>query len=261
MTTSDKNFTVLLSSIDTSHMLNNAVKAAKAPLEAIRLDVPATRETALMGGRHLHLPLTFKDGNKWVVRVALQGESASPHELLTQEMNSEVATLTALECAGLRIATAKSRCIIQRGAGPTYFFLEWLDGEASFMEAENFQKKAWINEIAKEFIKLDKLSYNAIGSLTFKSEDGPDLCIGPLVEPTLCVRDKHGRLSQLGPFKNAGDFRIAQVQQVLDLIEGGFKYSDNAADAYLIHLEVIDLIKVLYPMRQSPQQFSLAFPG
>jgi len=170
-------------------------------------------------------------------------------------MNSEIATLTALERASVRIAKVKSRCIIPRGERPPYFFLEWLDGEASFMEADFFQQKAWINEIAKEFIKLDNLRYDAIGSLTFNPEDGLDLCIGPLVEPTLCGRDKRGRLSKLGPFKNAGDFRIAQVQQVLDLIEGGFKYSDNVVDAYMIHLEVIDLIKVLYPTRQGPHLF------
>lgn len=170
-------------------------------------------------------------------------------------MNSEIATLTALECASVRIAKVKGRCIIPRGEWPTYFFLGWLNGKASFMEADLFQQKAWINEIAKEFIKLDNLGYDAIGSLAFNSEDGPDPCIGPLVEPTICGRDKCGQLSQLGPFKNAGDFRIAQVQQVLDLIGGGFKYSHNAVDAYMIHLEVIDLIKVLYPTRQGPHLF------
>jgi hypothetical protein len=153
----------------------------------------------------------------------------------------------------VRIAKVKSRCIVPRENRPPYFFLEWLDGKASFMEADLFQQKAWIKEIAKEFIKLDNLSYDAIGSLTFNTEDGPDIRIGP---STLCGRDKRGRLSQLGPFKNAGDFRIAQVQQVLSLIEGRFKYSDNdAVDAYMIHLEVIDLIKVLYPTRQGPQLF------
>lgn len=43
--TYNKKFTALLSSIDTDRMLNNAVKAAKVPLETIqdcRLDVPAT---------------------------------------------------------------------------------------------------------------------------------------------------------------------------------------------------------------------------
>ena len=61
----------------------------------------------------------------------------------------------------------------------------------------------------------------------------------------LCGRDKRGRLFQIGPFENAQDFRVAQVQQVLTQIEGGFKYSQNAVDAHLIHLEVIDLIKIL----------------
>ena len=42
---------------------------------------------------------------------------------------------------------------------------------------------------------------------------------------------------------------------MLDLIKGGFKYLDNAVDAYMIHLEVIDLIKVLYPMRRGPHLF------
>lgn len=124
------------------------------------------------------------------------------------------------------------------------------------MGSDLVQKKAWISEIAREFIKLKTLSYDAIGCLTFKSNsDGNDhdLCIEPLVEPTHCGRDKRGRLSQLGPFNNAGDFRIAQVQQVLDLIKGGFKYLNNAVDAYMIHLEIIDLIKILYPTRQGPQ--------
>ena len=257
----DNSFSALISSIDVNCMLKNALKAAKLPLETIRdcrLDVPATREMALMGGKHLHLPLTFKDGDKWVVRVALQRENGSPHDLLIQEMNSEIATLTVLECAGVRIAKTKSRrCIIPREGQP-YFFLEWLDGDDAFMGADLAQKKTWINEIAREFIRLETLSYDAIGCLTFKSdldENNNDLCIGPLVEPTDCSTDKHGRLSQLGPFNNATDFRIAQVQQVLDLIKGGFKYLDNAVDAYMIHLEVIDLVKILYPTRQGPQQF------
>ena len=172
-------------------------------------------------------------------------------------MNSEVATLIALESVDVRIAKAKSRCIIPKGLGtrPPYFFLEWIDGKNYFMDAELIQKKIWINEIAKEFIKLEKLSYNAIGSLTFKSEDKPDLFVGPMVEPELCGRDKYGRLSQLGPFENAQDFRVAQVQQVLAEIEGGFKYPQNSVDAYLMHLEVIDLIKILYPTSQGPHQF------
>jgi hypothetical protein len=258
----DDMFSAVLSSIDVNRMLYDALKTAKLPLEIIRdchLDVPATRKMALMGGKHLHLPLTFKDGDKWVVRVALQRENGSPHELLIQEMNSEIATLTVLEGAGVRIAKAKSRrCVIPRGERQPYFFLEWLDGKDAFMEADLVQKKTWINEIAREFIRLETLSYDAIGCLTFKSDlDGndSDLCIGPLVGPTHCSRDEHGRLSQLGPFNNAGDFYIAQVQQGLDLIKGGFNYLDNAVDAYMIHLEVIDLIKILYPTRQGPQQF------
>ena len=115
----DNTFSALLSSIDVNGMLNNALKAAKLSLEIIRdcrLDVPATRKMALMGGKHLHKPLTFKDGDKWVVRVALQCENGSPHELLIKEMNSEIATLTVLEGASVRIAKAKSRrCIIPRG--------------------------------------------------------------------------------------------------------------------------------------------------
>ena len=256
--TCNKKFTALLSFIDTDRVLNNVVKVAKVPLETIQdsyLDIPATCETALMGGKHLHLPLTFKDGNKWVICVALQGESASLHDLLIQEMNSKIATLTALECASVRIVKVKSRCIVPRGERPPYFFLKWLNGEASFMEADLFQQKAWINKIAKEFIKLDNLCYDAISSLTFSLEDGSDLCVGPLVEPMLCGHDKCGQLSQLGPFKNARDFCIAQAQQVLDLIKGGFKYSDNVVDAYMIHLEVIDLIKVLYPTRWGPHLF------
>ena len=236
-------------------MLNFAVEIRKVPSATV--NIPATRDEALMGGKHLHLPLTFNNGEKWAVRVALQGGSTSPRELLVQEMNSEVATLIALESADVRIAKAKSRCIIPKGLGtrPPFFFLEWIDGKSSFMDAELLQKKRWINEIAKEFIKLEKLSYNAIGSLTFKSEDKPDLFVGPMVEPELCGRDKYGRLSQLGPFENAQDFRIAQVQQVLAQIEGGFKYTQNSVDAYLIHLVVIDLIKILYPTCQGPHQF------
>ena len=74
----DNMFSASLSSIDVNSMLNNALKAAKLPLETVgdcRLDVPATRGMALMGGKHLHLPLTFKDGDKWAVRVALQCEN------------------------------------------------------------------------------------------------------------------------------------------------------------------------------------------
>lgn len=256
--TSNNNFSALLSSIDTSRMLNNAIKIGKFPSATVKdchIDIPATRAAALMGGKHLHLPLTFKNGDKCVVRIALQGGTASPQDLLIQEMNSEVATLIALETVGVRIAKAKSRCIIPRGARPPYFLLEWLDGEASFMDADLRQQKACISEIAKEFIKLEKLSYNAIGCLAFKSEDSPDFYVGPMVEPTLCGRDEHGRLSQLGPFENAQDFRVAQVRQVLSQIEGGYKYLDNAVEAYLIHLEVIDLIKVLYPTRQGPHLF------
>ena len=53
-------------------------------------------------------------------------------------------------------------------------FLEWIDGKKSFMEAEFLQQKTWIYQIVKEFIKLETLSYNAIGCLAFKSEDKPD---------------------------------------------------------------------------------------
>ena len=94
-----------------------------------------------MGSKHLHRPLTFKDGDKWVVRVTLQRENASPHELLIHEMNSEIATLTVLEGAGVRIAKAKNcRSIIPRGERQPYFFLEWLDGEDAFMGADLVQK-------------------------------------------------------------------------------------------------------------------------
>jgi hypothetical protein len=67
----DDMFSAVLSSIDVNRMLNDALKTAKLPLETIRdchLDVPATRKMALMGGKHLHLPLTFKDGDKWVAK-------------------------------------------------------------------------------------------------------------------------------------------------------------------------------------------------
>jgi hypothetical protein len=104
----------------------------------------------------------------------------------------------------VRIAKAKSRCIIPRGAKPPYSLLEWINGKDFFMDAELLQQKSWINEIAEEFIKLEKLSYNVIGCLAFNK---PDLYVGPMVEPTFCGRDKEGRLSQiLGPFQ---DFRIS----------------------------------------------------
>ena len=40
----------------------------------------------------------------------------------------------------------------------TYFFLEWLDGEDDSMGADLVQKKTWINEVAREFIRLETLS-------------------------------------------------------------------------------------------------------
>ena len=88
-----------------------------------------------------------------------------------------------------------------KGGEASILPLRRIDGKDSFIDAELLQKKTWINEIAKEFIKLEKLSYNAIGCLAFESEDKPDLYVGPMVEPTLCGRDKQGRLSQLGPFE------------------------------------------------------------
>ncbi|KAF8903325.1 hypothetical protein CPB84DRAFT_1774571, partial [Gymnopilus junonius] len=256
--TSNNNFNMQISSIDKSRILNNAIKTGRVGSVTVKdchLDIPVSRDVALMGGKHLHLPLTFKNSDKWLVRLALQGGSASPQELLIQEMRSEVATLTALESVGMRIAKARSRCVIPRGARSPYFFLEWLDGKASFMDGTLGQQKSWITEIAKDFVKLEELAYSAIGCLTFTSDDGSDMFVGPMVEPTLCGQDSKGRLSQLGPFENPQEFRIAQVEQVLSLIEGGHKYSENALDAYLVHLEVIELIKVLYPKQQGPHLF------
>ena len=59
--TSNNNFSALLSSIDTDGMLNNAIKIRKFPSASV--NIPETRDTALMGGKHLHLPLTFKNGD------------------------------------------------------------------------------------------------------------------------------------------------------------------------------------------------------
>lgn len=71
---------------------------------------------ALMGDKHLHLPLTFKNSDKWIVQVALQGGTASPQELLIQEMNSKV-DLSALESAGVRIVKAKTVATFHRKRG------------------------------------------------------------------------------------------------------------------------------------------------
>ena len=87
-----------------NRMLNNTIKFGKFPSATVKdchFDIPATRDAALIGGKHLHLQLAFKNGNKWVVHVALQGGTTSPQELLIQEMSSEVATLIALENVGL----------------------------------------------------------------------------------------------------------------------------------------------------------------
>ena len=58
-----------------------------------------------------------------------------------------------------------------KGGEASILPLRRIDGKDSFIDAELLQKKTWINEIAKEFIKLEKLSYNAIGCLAFESED------------------------------------------------------------------------------------------
>ncbi|KAL8286585.1 hypothetical protein RQP46_004602 [Phenoliferia psychrophenolica] len=165
-----------------------------------------------MGGTNVHIPIEFDDGAEWLVRLP-QSTSASPPKVLAdQSLSSEVCTYRLLKSVGIKVPNIYA--LELNATSPSYFLMDRLPGKPTFFEViqDEGAKTKIIDDVADCFIAISTLP-----------------------------------LALRGPFSSARAKHLACIEMVLARIRGGYEYVEAAEEVYLIHLELIEIVKILYP--------------
>ncbi|RMZ84189.1 hypothetical protein DV738_g604, partial [Chaetothyriales sp. CBS 135597] len=204
-----------------------------------------------MGGMNYHIELSFDDGVKWIARIRRFNATSPPAALRDYIIRSEVATLKFLELTD--VPSPKVFDFAMENAnnpvGVGYILMEKLPGKSlRWALATEIQRKNVMDQLADIFVELHKYSFDHLGSL-----DQPgDTHIGPFARESL-TDFVQSEMRPIGPFSSPDQYHYASLQLILDLILRGEMYSQQAVDAYLIHLFLIDLIPSISPSPSSIQ--------
>jgi hypothetical protein len=87
-----------------------------------------------------------------------------------------------------------------------------------------------MNKLADTFVELHRYPFDVLGSLDSPGES----YVGAFARESL-TNFVQSEMRTNGPFSSLEEYYISSIQLILDLIVRGEMYSQQGADAYLIH--------------------------
>ncbi|EJD48886.1 hypothetical protein AURDEDRAFT_112648 [Auricularia subglabra TFB-10046 SS5] len=234
----------LVSKID-FYALSGAIAAMRPGVQAVIDPMffgPSKRikhDKLLMGGFNLHIPVSFSDGVSWLVRIPRQ-TIKSPRCAVSQGLlTSEVATLQYLRAAGLPVPEVFA--VKKTDDNPVrtpYIVFERMPGEPMMWEQPSEdQRLRRIAQTAAHFVQLAACPVSALGYLRDASGR-----VGPVLDP-----DFVDTLASSQPFGTSREFHRAKINGILRDIVDGLRYTSRGLDAYLVHLQLLVIVDILYP--------------
>ncbi|WWC60076.1 uncharacterized protein I303_102639 [Kwoniella dejecticola CBS 10117] len=181
------------------------IKLIKAEIEDLRKGGPRVKdivipqewrefvfESGIAGSCNFHVKIVFEDGSRWVMRIRRRYAHRYSDQPLQLNLESEVATLRALHAAGIAVPNAWTRPMASKlHPKLIYCYQTWLPGEAFRADYRRipFLKPTLdsatirhIRGLAEWFIKMEKCTFDKVGSLTFAQKEHQEIVVGPLIE-------------------------------------------------------------------------------
>ncbi|KZV98979.1 hypothetical protein EXIGLDRAFT_266179 [Exidia glandulosa HHB12029] len=211
-----------------------------------------------MGGCNLHLPATFSDGVEWIVRIPQQHVRLPPLALHRAIVTSEIATLKYLKAIDLPIPKVFDIQLSESNpAGVSFVVCEFVRGEpCMWKQPTAAQRTHFISQYARVLVRLSEHPFSSIGVL--QSEGGE---IGPVLDPEFvdCYDDTYTRI---GPFPSSREYYHHLLRTILAEVRDGRRYISCPVDGYLVHLQLLEVIDLLYPTESqaSDGQFFIKHP-
>lgn len=213
----------------------------------------------------------FNDGQKWLARIRTRRIIAPDLNTLKMNINSEVATVTALYRAGVAVPQAWESnrgsegvltllCVTRRlmyssdTSNLIYCFQEFVDGEPDdamgragqeVVVGDELQR---IRNIAKWFLSVEKVTFTHVGSP--KMDMNGAVSIGPIIDPSFAGASPP---YFLGPFPTAKSRYIETIDALLQQTLAGRRYPPSEVlSAYLVLLETRSLVEGCTEMDEGP---------
>ncbi|KAL0954972.1 hypothetical protein HGRIS_003902 [Hohenbuehelia grisea] len=207
--------------------------------------IPDDASSLLRGGMNVHIPVTFNDGTKWLARVRQQN-TAYPvaGQAKHMIMHSEIETMRVLKAAGIKVPNAFAPTNVEPGfQGIDFFFVEFVDGSAcNAPVAEGAltqeQQSVLIHSIAAFYVGLSELTFLGVGSLV-RDPSTTKCNVGPLISLDFCSDESP---FFFGPFQSSAHKYLAHIEHILSEISRGRAFTENAAEVYVTHLWLKDLL-------------------
>jgi hypothetical protein len=216
---------------------------------ACTVDTSGFKDRAMRGGMHCHLNVVFDDGTTWIARLPRLNSRSPSRELEHAILLSEVAIYNILaESTALPVPRVHWYHLGQ-GGSPSFVLMDLMDGKDRFYDSINDAKyrSRIVDQVADQMIQLASVQFRMVGSPNISTTRQN---VGPFVDPSLCRLASSQKLLQIGPYASIREFHLAHVQQVLEGIASGFQYIGHETTAYLVHLELLAIVKELYPLQQ-----------
>ncbi|WRT65979.1 uncharacterized protein IL334_002930 [Kwoniella shivajii] len=228
-------------------------------------------QSDMHGATNYHIPISFDDGVKWLLRVRQSTNGVPPYDFQQAVTVSEVRTLQILKEKGMPVPNAWMPLIERTKASTilkepslSYLFCEFLSGtpvnlpkdDADSMISPGSKTRLLIREFAKSQILLSSAPFatSLIGSLTSAPVDGQvesDVVkAGPLVD--FGFQHLADPPNFPGPFQTNQERYLSFIDIALSHIANQYIHQANTLDAYLWHLQLRELISNCSRLNQRP---------
>nr|XP_019050145.1 hypothetical protein I302_00566 [Kwoniella bestiolae CBS 10118]OCF29075.1 hypothetical protein I302_00566 [Kwoniella bestiolae CBS 10118] len=174
------------------------------------------------GSCNFHVKIEFKDAEPLMMRIRRRAAHLYPDEPLKINFQSEVATNQALNKGGVPVPFAYSRPVDSKlHPKLLYCYQDWLPGDMWRPFVNHYTRHSplddtslqHINGIVDWFIKMEKVNFGKVGSLSFA--DNRDIIVGALIErdPIMTIPPYYH-----GPFHTAKERWVATIDNRIALI-------------------------------------------
>lgn len=208
-----------------------------------------------MGGMNYHVEIKFENGSVWLARIRRYNATSPPPALRDYIIQSEVATLKFLERTGVPAPMVFDFALesygLENPVGVGYILMEKLPGKSLRWSDDGMtfeQRRKIMSQLADILIELRKYPFDLLGSLDDPSSD--DGHVGAFARQSL-TDFSQSRMKALGPFSTLKDYHTASITLILGLIVRQEMYSQQSADAYLIHRFLLDIVPSVLPPSSS----------
>ncbi|WVW80450.1 hypothetical protein I302_102432 [Kwoniella bestiolae CBS 10118] len=228
------------------------------PYHTCSIDIPQNPETVLnsgmKGNMNLHVPITFHDGVKWLLRVR-QSCPLPPDDYKSALIDSEVATLQWMKRKGCQYTPDAWMIgeMVETGQKNSlhYFFCEYLPGKSADIPSFGKDSITTPGPRTRQFIEEFATSQIALSNIPI-----PNALIGCLISST----NKDDHTATVGPFLTDGSLHhvdppyfpgpfvanreryLAQINIALSHIAEGLLCLAHPLDGYLWHLQLRELV-------------------